>query len=271
MKKGFNQVDLVFAVVTIIFVVFLSIYYSSHFIQPSMNRARSLELKYLAKGLSDTVFNDMGVPEEWHWSSDFVKPSLGSYIYRVPVHLKEWNGTDNAGVLVFVYLETEEKAYNSSIIVYDGNQTLDTELKDKVDGDNDGFLEEVNVTFNVSVPAYGEKLIYIYYSRDNETSATYHSLSEENNTINITEISEERCVGLTTSKLNALGNVPLKEAREKFATEFPFRLKVEKSGENWEYGYELNEGNMALNTKKMIMQNSTGHIESVSAITYVWK
>lgn len=270
MRKGFNQVDLVFAVVIMIFVVFLSIYYSSHFIQPSLNRAKSLELKYLASGLSKTVFNDLGVPEDWQWSSDVVKPSLGFHIYRIPVHLKEWNGTDNDGNLSFVYLETNGNAYNSSIIVYDGNETLDTELKDMVDSDNDGFLEEVNVTFSVSVPADSEKLVYIYYSRDNQTSVSYQSLSETNNTLNVTELSAERYIGLTSSKMNALDDVPLKDAREKFGVDFPFRLEVGKIG-GWEYGYNLTDRATAVNRKKILLQNATGHLESVSAITYVWK
>ena len=271
MNKGFNQIDLVFAVVIIIFVVFLSVYYSSHFMQPSLNRARSLELKYLAKGLSETVFNDPGVPEDWQWNNDTVKPSLGSYIYSVPVYLKEWNGTDNDNVLIFVYLETEENAYNSSIIVYDGNETLDTELKDMVDSDNDGFLEEVNVTFNVSVPADQEKLLHIYYSIDNQTSASYSSLSETNNTLNVTELSVKKHLGLTTSKMSALGSVSLKDARDKFGVDLPFRLKVEKTGGNWEYGYNLTDRNTAVNIKKILLQNSTGNIESAGAITYVWK
>lgn len=271
MKKGFNQIDLVFAVIIIVFILFLSVYYSSHFIQSPLNRASSLEMKYLARGLSDTVFGDLGIPEEWQWSPYSVKPSLGSYIYRVPVHFHEWNGTDNSGVLGFVYLETEDKAYQYSIMVYDGNETLETELKDMVDGDSDGFLEEVNVTFNVTVPAYGEKLIYVYYSRDNETAASYSSLAEAANTFNVTLLSVEIQNGMTESKMNALSEIQLQEAREKFGFDYPFRLKVEKIGGNWEYGYELADRETSVNVKKIIFQNSTGHIESAKAITYVWK
>ena len=271
MKKGFNQIDLAIASALTIFIVFLSIYYSSHFIQQETNKAKSLELKFLARGLSETVFNDLGIPENWEKGDNVVKPSLGSYIYRVPVYLKEWNGTDNNDVLVAVYLKTNEHAYNSSIIVYDGNESLSTELKNTVDSDGDGYLEEVNVTFHVSVPAYGEKLIYIYYSKDNETFVNYQTLTEENNTLNVTVFSEERIMDLTTSKLNALKNVPLKEAREKFGVDYPFKLVVEKVGGNWEYGYNFTSGDTSLFKRKILMQNSTGHINSVSAITYVWR
>ena len=269
--KGYNQVDLAIAVGIIIFVIFLSIYYTSHFVQPSINRAKFSEMKYLARGLSETVFNDLGIPEEWQWSDNVVKPSLGSYIYRVPVHLKEWNGTDNNDVMAFAYLETDENAYNSSIVVYDGNQTLDTELKNMVDSDSDGFLEEVNVTFHVSVPANEEKIIYIYYSRDNETSVSYQSLSDENNTLNVTKFSPEKLLGLTTSKLNALQSIPPQEAREKFGLDYPFRLVVKKTGGNWEYGHNLTDEETGVYRRKVLFQNSTGHIKSVSAITYVWK
>ncbi len=271
MRKGFNQIDLVFAVVITMFVVFLSVLYSSHFLQPVLNTGMSLEIKHLAKGLSDTVFNDQGIPEEWQWSGNSVKPSLGSCIYRVDLHLEEWNGTDNSGVTGFAYIETGENAYNGSIVVYDGNQTLEAELKDVTDSDGDGFLDEVNVTFNVSVPSYGEKIIHIFYSRDNETNFGYGSLPETNNTLNVTQISPQRYTGLTTSKMNALADMELKEAREKFGVDCPFRLAVEKTGGAWHYGYELTDRNTGVNRKKVLLQNSTGHVESVSAVTYVWK
>lgn len=271
MSKGFNQIDLVFAVIITVSLLFLSVFYSSHFIQPSLNRARSLEMKYLTRGLGDTVFGDAGIPEEWQWSPDSVKPSLGTRIYRIPVHLHEWNSTENAGVMAHVYLQTEKKAYEYSIVVYDGIDMLETELKDKVDLDSDGFLEEVNVTFNVTVPADGEKLIYIYYSRDNQTVASYQTLSENENTLNLTVMSAEFFTGLAESKLNALALMPFQEAREKFGFDYPFRLKVEKAGADWEYGYNLTERETSVNIKRILLQNSTGQIENVRAITYAWK
>ena len=269
--KGFNQVDIALATGIIVFITFLSIYYSSHFIQPFISKSRSFELEYSSQGLFDTVFKDTGVPEEWQWSDGAVKPGLGEYIYRVPVYLKEWNSTDNDNVLLSVYLNTEENAYNSSVIVYDGNETLDTELKDVVDSDNDGFLEDVNVTFNVSVPADGEKLIYIYYSRDNETSVSYKSLSGAQNTLNVTVFSPEKCIGITASKMNAIQGIPLKEAREKFGLDYPFKLVVEKTGGNWEYGYNLTGNEISICRRTVLMQNSTGHVKSVGVMSYVWK
>lgn len=255
---------------TIIFVVFLSIYYSSHHLSPSINKASSIEIKQAAAGLSETVFNDIGIPSDWQWRSNFVKPSLGSYIYRVDVHLSEWNGTsDNYFVSVFV--DTDENAYNSSIIVYDGNQTVDTELKDIEDVDSDGFLEGVNITFEVFVPSNEEKIINIFYSRDNMTSVSYQSLIESENTLNVTSFLPEKRIGLTESKLSRISNISLSDSREKFGLEFPFLLRVRGNGIDWSYGYNNTGGGTSLNERKLIYQNSTGHIKSVSAIAYVWR
>jgi len=270
-KKGFNQIDLAFAVVIIVFMVSLSLFYVTNFFRPNISQMKSSEIRFLSRGLSATVFGDLGVPEEWQWSDNVVKPSLGSYIYMVSVYLEEYNGTDNNNVFDFVYLKTNENAYNSTIIVYDGNETLPTELKDKVDSDDDGFLEEVNVTFQVSVPAHGNKTLYIYYSRDNETSVSYSSFSEENNTLNTTVLSEEKTLGLTVSKLNALQSIPLIESRDKFGIGYPFKLKIKRTNGNWEYGYNLTGKEVSVTKRMMLFQNSTGHIENMEALTYVWR
>lgn len=270
MRKGFNQIDLVFAVMITIFLVFLSFFYTSHYIQPSLSTAESLKIEYLAGGLSETIFGDTGIPENWQWGQDFVKPGLGSCIYRVPVHLGEWNGTDNLDAFVFVYLDTEGRAYNSSVVVYDGNVKLDTELKD-MSQDSFGFMDYVNVTFLVNVSSDSEKLVYIYYTGDNCTSAAYSTLSDDNNTLNVTVFSSEEYTGLTSSKMSALDAVDISEAREKFGFDYPFRLRLEKSTGDWEYGYNMTSLSTGVHRRKLLFQNSTGHIESASAITYVWK
>jgi len=270
-EKGFNQIDLAFAVIIIVFMTTLSIFYVTHFFKPKISEMKSSEIKFLSRGLSDTVFGDLGVPDEWQWSDSVVKPSLGSYIYRVPVYLEEYNGTDNNNIFDFAYLKTNENAYNTTIIVYDGNETLPTKLKDEVDSDGDGFLEEVNVTFQVSVPANSNKTLYIYYSRDNETSVSYGSFSEENNTLNTTIYSEEKILGVTTSKMNALQNIPLSEARDKFGIDKPFRVRIKKAGADWIYGYNSTGKEVSVTKKMVLFQNSTGHIKSVEAFTYVWE
>ena len=270
MKKGFNQIDLVFSIAIIIFVVFLSIYYSSHFVSVPIEDFKSDELKHISIGLGDSVFKHSGVPDDWEWSSSVVKPGLLHYIYRTPVHLKEWNGTENNGVFVWTVINPDGKAYNSSIIVYDGNNTLDTELKDIVQNDS-GFVEEVNVTFNVSVPADGEKLVYIYYSGDNITSVNYASLSGGNNTLNVTAISPEKKRGTSLSKMLALGNMTVSNVRDKIGIKLPFILSFQTHSRTWEYGYNRTGNNLAIDRRKLIYQNSTGHIEVGDAVAYVWR
>jgi len=270
-RKAFNQIDLAVSVIIIVLMTSLALLYITSFLKPQISEMKSSELESLANGLSDTVFGDLGVPENWQWCSNVVKPSLGSYIYRVPLYLEEYNGTDNNNVLAFAYLKTNEHAYNTTLVVYDGNETLPVELKNEVDADNDGFLEGVNVTFQVSVPANGNKTLYIYYSEDNETSTTYSTITPKNNTLNITIFSEERYIGLTVSKLNALQEIPLMDARDKFGIDYPFELKVKKTSGDWVYGYNLTGKEVSINKRVMLFQNSTGNIESVEVYTYVWR
>jgi hypothetical protein len=71
--------------------------------------------------------------------------------------------------------------------------------------------------------------------------------------------------------MNALQNIPIQEAREKFGIDFPFRLVVERIEGNWEYGYNLTNKATGLVSKKILFQNSTGYIESAGASVYVWK
>ena len=259
--KGFSHVDLAVAVAIIVLIVGFILAYSSEFFLTSISLVKIVEIKNVAVGLSESIFNGLGIPEDWQWEENVIKPSLGNYIYRVPVFLKVYNGTDNNNVMIWIYLNTNENAYNTTFVAYDGDEKIPLEIKNYVDNDGDGFLEEVNLSFQISLAANENKTIFIYYSKDNETQASYSSVTETNNTFNITLFSPERILGLTVSKLNAFSKINKRKLRENFGVDKPFKVKIVSENEEWEFGYNLTNTEVAVEKKVLLFQNSTGDIK----------
>lgn len=281
--KGISQVDLaVAASILIVLFVFTVSHVSSYYSAP-MQILETSKLRTYALNLGKTAFGNKGVPSDWHWKDGTTRPCLETVIWRVPVYLEEWNGTNysdpNPPLVVEVPIDPGTtngvaNAWNRSIKAYEDGNPLTTWV-DAREPDNSGFLKQFNVTFEVSLGGHENKTVFIYYSQDNLTSASYTSLTptkkNKNVTVNITRLSERKLDGLTTYKPRALKDIPYQETKEKYGLERNFNLSVNSSPYSFSYGIKIpKEVSVEHYSNKVLFQNGTGFIKLASVEASVW-
>ncbi|MFB6088512.1 MAG: hypothetical protein ABEK36_01910 [Candidatus Aenigmatarchaeota archaeon] len=278
--KGFNQIDFAVGVSLIILMMSITVSYLTTTIVTPISTYSSSELRNKAENLNDVIFKTEGIPSKWQWKNTSVRPSLGTPFFKRTVHLSEYNGTDNSNRNVKIYVELDENAYHGSLVVYEGNKTLETNLTSMVDSDNDGFLEETYVIFNINVSANSEKTVDLYYSQENDTSFEYSNLEEDDNTLNKTVFSERRIMGISRQKLNSMYGMVYSTVKDKFDMERNFHLKIENDTSTlWEFGRRKdggeylglpNETDVVLYPDNYIYQYKNGEIDNIKATTAVW-
>lgn len=274
-SKGINQVDFAIAISVVIVIFSLAIWQTSNYFTASFSPLKSEVLRSSSKGLEESFFAQKGIPVNWHWKNRTIRPSLETYIYRVPIYLEEYNDTSYSNLNVKVEINPSERynfstAYNSSIKAYLEREPLPTDITNQVDSEGDGFLEKFDVIFRVDeIQANGEKTVSLYYSQDNTTQASYSSLTEDSHTLNITVFSEEKLSGLTNYKLEALKNLSYPEVREKFNAERQFNLSL--GCINWSYGRRVpGRASVQISSKPVLYQNKTAFIKTCRAEVRVW-
>lgn len=271
-NKGFNQIDLAVAVGLMLGLMSFVVIYTNSLIVPQISEAQSAELRSTAKILADIAFADRGIPPDWPYKEP-VRPSLMEYVYVTPVHVVEYNNTNWNNVVVSVNLTVDEHAYNRSIRVYEGNVSLDTNLMDSGDNDGDGLLEWMNVSFRFNIGGREKKLFHVYYSQDNTTQATYVLLTQTaNTTFNVTVLGEGRINGLTPLKLGRINGLNATYLRPRYGVRRSFRIEVTNvTGPTYAAGDILPlASGIAVNERRVISQNATGHINIVKATVWVW-
>lgn len=249
------------------------IIYTNSIIAPQINELQSAELHATAEGLADSVFGDRGIPANWPYADEAVKPSLMEYVYRAPVWIVEYNNSAWNNVVISVNITVDEHAFNKSVKVYDGNKSLETNLTHSRDSDGDGLVDWMNVSFRVNVSASEKKLVYVYYSEDNTTAASYTLLLPTvNTTFNITTLGEERINGLTSLKLTSIHGKNTTYLRPRYGINRDFRVEVENvTGSNYVAGDSLpTTTSVAVHERRMLYQNRTGFINAVRATIWVW-
>ncbi|MFB6215591.1 MAG: hypothetical protein ABEJ72_01260, partial [Candidatus Aenigmatarchaeota archaeon] len=264
----------------IILIMSITISYITSSIVTPISTYSTSELRVRAENLNNVVFKTKGIPKNWHWLNRSVRPSLGMTLFRRKIHLDEYNNTNNTDKNVKVHLDLNDNAYRNSLIVYEGNRSLETNVKNVTDGDSDNFLEEADIIFKVNVSANSEKTVNLYYSRDNSTEHSYESLSAENTTLNKTVFSERKIDSISRQKLNSLRNMSYEEVRDGFAMERNFYLRVEnETSKIWEFGRKKNQTDyvdlpegedVVLFTNNMMYQRRDGKIKSIKTTTAVW-
>lgn len=216
------------------------------------------------------IFETKGNLEEWS-EERWIRPGLSSPIYRREVFLEEWNGTNNTNVNVNISINLSEKAYSTSVIAYEGNKSLETDLENKVDIDNDGLLESSEVIFKVNVSSSSSKTIFIYYTKDENVETSYATLTPSNHTLNTTVFSSEKEKGVSISKLNRFKTLSYTEVKRKLGLDKNFRLELKNASVMWSFGKSLPDGeNLATYQNKLLYQSGNGRINVVKGIAYIW-
>ncbi|MFB6075692.1 MAG: hypothetical protein ABEK17_00970 [Candidatus Aenigmatarchaeota archaeon] len=278
-SKGFNQIDFAVGVSIIILMMSITVSYLTTTIVTPISTYSTSELRTKAENLNYVAFKTEGIPNDWHWLNRSIRPSLGSYIFKRRIYLEEYNGSDNLNKNIEINFDLDEKAYLNSLIVYEGNKSLPTHITNPVDLDNDGFLEEVDLIFQVNVSANSRKTLDLYYSKENDTNSHYSSLVPESHTLNITLFSERKVGSISGQKMEQLGKMNYMTAKDRFAIKRNFYLMVEnKTSTIWEFGRRENNGysglpnrtDVILFSDNSIYQDDNGEIDSVKTITTVW-
>lgn len=275
-EKGISQVDFAIAVSVLIVIFVFTVSHVSSYYSNAMQIIDTSKLRTAAFNLEKTAFEQKGVPPTWHWKGRTTRPSTGTTIYKMPVHLEEYNGTEDTWTVRIRNIDPGtsygvSSAWNGSIKAYSEGEGV----KVDVDTTEEGFLDQFDLLLkNIHMEPYEEKTVYIYYSQDNTTNSSYSDLTEDTDaTVNITLLSERSLQGLTPYKLESLKGKYLQEIKEKYDVERNFNLTVyDSQGEIlYTYGVTIPEGiSVESYSNKLYYQNGTGHVKTVEAEATVW-
>ncbi|MFP4634152.1 MAG: hypothetical protein ACLFM9_04275 [Candidatus Aenigmatarchaeota archaeon] len=269
--KGINQVDFAVAASVLIILFVLTVTYVSDYYSAPMQTVESAELRSKTLKLWDTAFSHKGVPPTWHWKGNTTRPSMGGKLWRVPIYLKEYNGTGDTYTLR-VPVEAGEtygvpNAYSDSVIAYDDGKALPTDVT------GNGFLQEFEVLFEVEIGDYEEKVVDVYYSQNNKTVEVDHAdLTEsDNTTVNITVFSERQKKAVSGYKVNLTQEKSAEDLEEKYDLDGGFNTSLQTSDVDFSWGSSIPKDiDLEYYSKKTFYQNGTGHVETIEPEVWVW-
>lgn len=272
-SKGVNQVDFAVAISVLILVLVYTLTHVSSYYNNPLQEIKNSKLYVDGIYLHRSLFEDKGVPSYWHWENSTTRPSLGMEIYKVPVHIEEVEG-NSVSENVEVHIDpgnsyNRSNAWNGSIKVYQNSVPVESTVTNEIDNDDDGFLDEFDVVFNVDIDAFESKTYYIYYSQDNTTSANHTPLSPDTHDLQVTVNKALEIVGLTDYKLDMMSKMHFEEVKEKFDLDRNFNISV--GDDVFTYGAKIpTTTTVHRYDKDKLYQNSTAHIRNVNAEVAVW-
>lgn len=273
--KGINQIDFAVATGVMIIVFAFTLSHVSGYYSTSRQAIDSAELRTQAIGLWDTVFSQEGVPANWHWKERTTRPSIGGKIWKVPIHIKPGEGMSGDHVLS-VTLEPGDtngvpNAWNESIIAYDGEEPLNSNIENEV-GD-DGFLEKFDLIFEVDISGGESKNIDVYYSQDNTTDVEYYEGIEDPEDVpaNITVFSEMERASVSGYKADIVEEMNIEDLREKYGFRGGFNISFETGQTEFSQGEPVPPNtDVEIYSRSTVVQDRNGSIEKIEPRVVVW-
>ncbi|MDI6798500.1 MAG: hypothetical protein QMD12_00675 [Candidatus Aenigmarchaeota archaeon] len=207
-----------FTVAVGIFIVFIAILisYLLNYLTSYSGLLTTSELRSAAYNAFIVLFGSKGIPEKWEEKNYTpVQVGLMTDLHRIPIIVTETNGTDRGDVIINVTLsfdaECENKAWNSTIRVYEGESEIPSQLYNQSFCTAD-YINRSDLVFNSSFSANQSKTFFVYFSNDKSIAPPNYSLpftAQTNFTIQI--YPEEVLPVISISKLLALRNLSYEE------------------------------------------------------------
>lgn len=227
-----------FAVAVGLFFTFIAILmvYVLNYIGSYTGVASTSEMRTVAYNIYKALFGSGGIPENWE-NQNYTPVQIGlvADLYKIPIKIAESNGTarDNITINISVSFDRycTNKTWNDSVRVYDpGNVQLPVQLYNQTLCSGSGqFLNTSDVVINMSLVAYEEKYVFVYFSPDRTILPANYSLAYPINLTNITAYAypEEKFTMVSPSKLAALRSLSYEEVLRTVGRDYKFRVEVE--------------------------------------------
>ena len=219
-----------FAVATGIFLIFFSalISYLISYRLSSISSLSSSEQEKISRIFS-SLLAGKGIPSDWEkYNRTPVKIGLQTELYRIPILVKEANGTSrNAIINVSLNFDPYclNKTWNNSVRVYENSTPIAFQLYDQ-NFCSEQYLRNATLLFNSSFQAYEQKVFWVYFSDDRGILPANYSLQPSiNQNFTVEILPEEKFYTLSVSKLEALKNLNHKEVLQTLG-DYKFYLEI---------------------------------------------
>ncbi|GEM_PF-1821997 len=268
--KGMNQADIALAASVLIIAFSFSLSHISDHYSATIRDTYRGEGQNQAENLWYTSFSHKGNPRTWHWEENPERPSMGSTIWKVPVHIRERDGHGGTYTLK-TNINTGQSnglpnAWKGSVVAYHKDEALDTSVE------GDGFMESFDILFEIEIGDHGEKTVDIYYSQNNMTEAEHPELEEsENTTLNVTVHSERRLGSVCGYKAEILEDLNYGDLGQGYGFDGGFNISFDTSDMEFNHGRPIPEqSGVEIYSRKTLYQNKDGQIETIKPEVVVW-
>jgi hypothetical protein len=176
-----SYVDFAVAVAFFLFFFGVVLMFSTNYFSNLSALTKTSEFRPISENFFNIFFNGLGLPTDWHENTSIipVKVGLMDYLYKVPINVKESNGTARTDEpitkRVFFDINCQNNSWNTTVRIYDEDwNEVDLELSD-ITFCTGQFLNQSNVTWKVNISANEVKNYYLYYSPNkNVTDPKYN-------------------------------------------------------------------------------------------------
>lgn len=275
-NKGLNQVDLAVAVALMVVLFAFTLEQVSGYYSGPLQTVDRVEMRSQARSLWQTAFWQEGVPSDWNYQANLTRPSMGDRIWKVPIHLREYNGT-GGNYRIRVPVEVGEshgrpKAWNTSVTAYYRNKTLPTDIYYDQNDAEDGFLRRFDLLFEVNIGDREEKTVEVYFSQDRTVDADYADLTEsENLTVNVTATSERSLRAVSRHKASLMEEMSIENISNYYGVKHGFRMYLSSNQTTFIMGRSApRDTDSETYSRSVLYQSKNGKLEVVEPEVVVW-
>ena len=267
------SIFLVFFVTTIVFAV----NYVSKI--PSLNKIDEFRSK--AQDLYTMMFESEGIPEDWEKTGTIPAfPGVMTSVRKIPILINETNSSDRIDETISINItfdeDCENKAWNNTVRIH-GNDLNDVAFNlTEQDFCSSQFLKSANFTFIFNISANQTKKFEIYFSDEQNITASNNTIAPTSLGQNLTIFSfpEDEIEVTSFLKVDALKNATFDEIIA-IGQGYKFRVEIEDTGYNESYGESESSMQGAMDIgcyeAQKLLENPDGLLNKVDVKICVWK
>jgi hypothetical protein len=219
-----------------IMIVFLAFIISSMvgYINSYTGIASTSELQGVAKSVFNSLFTTRGVPGNWEGSSTLpLRFGLATDLYRMPIVVRETNGTERGNVSVNVTVIFDSICANTTIdttiVLYDSNNThVPVALFNKTSCPGT-YLKQSDIVFFLTLNASQSKTFYIYYSPDTNVIVARPTIAFPT-TVNYsaTVYPPQQMTQVSAAKILAMNSTNYTQFRQTIGSDYRVNITITK-------------------------------------------
>jgi len=228
-----SQIDFAFGVSLFIIFTALLMSYLIAYITNIAGSLSSSTMRTAAYDIYRAMFSGKGLPSNWeNYPYTPVRIGFVTDLYRMPIVVTETNATARSNITVNVSiaydLNCESRAWNSTVRLYDENNSMITASLFNQSFCSDQYLNTADLAFNLTLSASQNKTFFVYFSSDKEVQPPNYTIMFSS-TPNYTGIvyPEEKFSSLSITKLGAIRNKTYEDVVQTLGGEYDFNLEIE--------------------------------------------